>query len=125
MDFNILNPPWPTGRNADDMGMPGVIAPPDPTGPLPVVGSGGVVGLRAESVTTLIERWAKHASQWKTDASNHRRSKDPAAKISAERCEGRAAIYAACIEDMRAEMASANVRQPEPNTELTGPKGPV
>lgn len=99
----------------DQPASPSAEGPSETAAPAGSLRCDGVVGLRSERVTSLIERWAKHAGQWKTDADNHRRSKDPAAKISAERCDGRAAIYAACIEDLRAEMEAETVRQPEPN----------
>lgn len=74
--------------------------------------------LPVSSVLYLIERWGKNAGQWKSDVEYHKRpifKDDPAAAISVASCEARASIYAVCIQDLRAEMACANLRQPEEN----------
>lgn len=80
--------------------------------------------LPVSSVLYLIERWSKNAGQWKSDVEYHKRpifKDDPTAAISVASCEARASIYAVCIQDLRAEIARANQRQPEENTAISRP----
>lgn len=82
------------------------------------VGSVSTGSLPVSSVRYLIERWSNNAGQWKSDAEYHKRpifQNEPSAAISVASCEARASIYAVCIQDLRAEMARANQRQPEEN----------
>ncbi len=74
--------------------------------------------LPVSSVLYLIERWSKNAGQWKSDVEYHKRpifKDDPSAAISVASCDARASIYAVCIQDLRAEMAHAESRQPREN----------
>ncbi len=98
----------------------GEIAPPEVTGPLPVVGSGGVVGLRVESVYALIENWSNraHACNQRAEAWT-RNGGFGARELSAQETEAQR-IYRICIRELRAEMAYASQRQPKPNSRDEG-----
>lgn len=73
-------------------------APSDPTGPLPVVGSGGMVGLRVESAERLLRDWLTEAenANWNGLIRN---------------------TYIACAMELRREMEAAGWRQPKSNAE--------
>lgn len=87
-------------------------APSDPTGPLPVVGSGGVVGLRSESAEALAAEWEDKAVGYMKTA--------PAANNPAhrERIEAVCDTLWHCARQLRRRMEAETVRQPEPNQQL-------
>ena len=66
--------------------------------------------LTVPRVLALIERWTDLAAQWDADVKYHQRpafKDDPSAAVSAASCQARASIYAACIQDLKAELARA------------------
>jgi len=88
-------------------------------GAAPLVGTGELVGLGSESVEKLLTNWEKMAAHWHTNAL----ACEPDQQEIKDRCLTRWSIYAACAQDLRAEMESANQRQPQPNDELRNGDG--
>lgn len=79
--------------------------------------SGGVVGLRAESAEALAHEWSMRAKQLIYEADTMTISQPREAK----EMHGEAQIWAKAADELRRQMATETMRQPE----LTGAKRPV
>ena len=89
-------------------------APSEPAGPLPVVGSGGVVGGRPSraDLETLRESWRIRAGEAASESDYHRLKYE---YTTAERHERTRTAYLDCADQLDRLLASSNERQPTPN----------
>jgi hypothetical protein len=100
-------------------GQPGALsedAPSEVTGPLPVVGSGGVVGGRPSraDLEMLRDGWRIRAGEAASESDYHRLKYE---YTTAERHERTRAAYLDCAEQLDRLLASSNERQPTPNND--------
>ena len=73
--------------------------------------------LPASSVKVLLDRWTQYRDDWRqseADWKNNQTSESDAVRLN--RCQARAKVLEQVIEELRAEVAAANVRQPEENS---------
>lgn len=90
-------------------------APSESPGPLPVVGSGGVVGGRPSraDLEMLRDGWRIRAGEAASESDYHRLKYE---YTTAERHERTRAAYLDCAEQLDRLLALSNERQPTPNT---------
>lgn len=96
-------------------GEPGALseeAPSESTGPLPVVGSGGVVGLGSAEAEALALTWLAAASERNRLAHECR---DQGSLDEALPLENAANAYERCARELKQAVARASQRQPQPN----------
>lgn len=76
--------------------------------------------LPASSVKVLLDRWTQYRDDWRqseADWKNNQTSESDAVRLN--RCQARAKVLEQVIEELRAEVAAANVRQPEENAAMS------
>jgi hypothetical protein len=91
--------------------------PSEPAGPAPVVGSGGVVGLRSSEAEALSAEWARRSIKCMARAREAEQAGDP---LRAALAEVRSSTYLLCSDELRQHAGLPIPRQPEPNVPQSG-----
>lgn len=96
--------------------MPSALASPEVTGPLPVVGSGGVVGPGlARAIAGQMHLWRAKANEHDETARDYDKAPGTTARLIADKHRSMAQCYDNCRMDLRRLMERETERQPQPN----------